>query len=336
MAFASGAPVVPYVGPLPGGGRDGASAVAFGGRLVSSAEPSGVVPFPALAGAAPIGLAGPDRATLAVLHGPNPLAPLHPQGGRFDPPTAVPGSAITVAPVALAAATEPDGTPLEPPISGTTLAGAEGTLTIGPAGFRARFDAPPGSRVYVAGSDPSVVASIAVVPASGRLEVPLVPPPVQTEGRHRFSAAVITPAGHGYLAAWEADVVDGPPALEATATTALGPGDVLVSGRTAPYASITVAGEPTAVDARGRFEARIALPPWPTEVEVSAVDPFGNTASRSLSGVGWFDYRGLPWLAIAVGLLALAALGLFLRVPRSPVRPRAADDDAVLEELEPD
>ena len=336
MAFTSGGPVAPYVGPLPGGGRDGAAAIAFGGRLVTSHRGSGVLPFPALPGAQPIGLAGADLATLAVLHGPSPLAPQHPRGGRLDPPAAVPGSAIAVAPVPLAEQAEPDGTPLEPATTGTLPAGEEGVVAIGPGGFRVQLEAPPGSRVYVAGSDPSVVASIAAVPDSGRLDVPLVPPPVRAEGRHRFSVALTTPAGHGYLATWEAEVLDGPPPLEAVPTTPLGSGEVLVSGRTAPYASITVDGEAATVDAEGRFEARVPMPPWPTEAVVSAVDPFGNAASRTVSGVGWFDYRGLPWLGIAVAALGFAAVRLFLRVPATRERPRDPDDDAVLEEIEPE
>ncbi len=335
-AFAAGSPVAPYVGPLPGGGPDGAAAIAFGGRLVGSHEGSGILPFPALPAAQPIGLAGVDLATLAVLHGPSPIAPLQPQGGRLDPPAAVPGSAITVAPMVLAEQAEPDGTPLEPATTGTLPTGEEGIVAIGRGGFRAAFEAPPGSRVYVAGSDPSVVASIAAVPDSGRLDVPLVPPPVLTEGRHRFSVALTTPAGHGYLATWEADVLDGPPPLESVPTTPFGSGDVLVTGRTAPYVSVTVDGDAAAVDAEGRFEARVPVPPWPTELVVSAVDPFGNTATQTLSGVGWFDYRGLPWLAIAVGALAVTALRLFLRVPATRDRPRHPDDDAVLEEMEPD
>ena len=336
MAFASGAPVVPYVGPLPGGGADDAAAIAFGGRLVTSGDASGVVPFPALAGAQPIGLVGTDRATLAILHGPSPQAALHPQGGRLDVPTAGPGSAITVAPASLGPSVEPDGAPLEPPISGTVVTLEDGTLVIGPRGFRAAFSAPPGSRVYLAGSDPSVVASIRVVPASGQLEVPLVPPPVPTEGPHRFSAAVTTPAGHGYLATWEAEVADAAPALDAALTTPFGSADVVVTGATAPYATVTVDGSVVPVDPDGRFEARIPLPPWPTDVAVSAADPFGNAASRTVSGVGWFDYRGLPWPAIAVGALGVAAVRLFLRVPATVQRPRAPDDDAILEEIDPD
>ena len=77
------------------------------------------------------------------------------------------------------------------------------------------------------------------------------------------------------------------------------------------------------------------MPPWPTDVEVTATDPLGNRAHLMLSAVGVFDYRTLPWVPISVLLVATAAIVLFLRVPRTKPIPRVADD-AILEEMEPD
>lgn len=338
QAFASGGPVRPFVGELPGGTPTGDRAAVFSGQLVTSADlDPGIVPFPLLAGAQPIGLAGDDRQTLAVLHGMRTLPWLGPRGGRLDPPAAVPGSAITVAPLSIATREEPGDGWLDPTVSGTVLRGADGELSIGAAGFRAVIEAPAGSRVYVAASDPSVVASTAVVPPVGPLEVPLVPPTVQMDDpRHRFSVAVTTPSGHSALATWDARVLTGPPELDVSASTPIGSGDVTVDGSTEPYVTVTVAGEPAAVDSRGRFEARVPVPPWPTSIEVSGTDPFGNSTRQTVSAVGWFDYRGLPWGLIAAGILAVAAARLFLRVPRSRERPRVADGDGALEELEPD
>ena len=54
-----------------------------------------------------------------------------------------------------------------------------------------------------------------------------------------------------------------------------------------------------------------------------------------ISGVGIFDYRGLPWVPIAVLLVGVAGIVLFLRVPHPASVPRPADD-AVLEEVDPD
>ncbi len=338
QAFASGGPVRPYVGELPGGTPTGDRAAVFSGQLVTSAElDPGIVPFPLLAGAQPLGLAGADRQTLAVLHGMRTLPWLGPLGGRLDPPATVPGSAITVAPLPLATREEAGDGRLEPTVSGTVVHGVDGELAIGAAGFRAVIEAPAGSRVYVAASDPSVVASTAVVPADGRLEVPLVPPAVPMDDpRHRFSVAVTTPAGHSALATWDAQVITEPPELDVTVTTPIGSGDVTVRGSTEPYVTLTVAGQPVTVDSTGRFETRVPVPPWPTSIEVAGIDPFGNSTEQAVSAVGWFDYRGLPWGLIAAGILGVAAGRLFLRVPRSRERPRVADGDGALEELEPD
>ena len=53
------------------------------------------------------------------------------------------------------------------------------------------------------------------------------------------------------------------------------------------------------------------------------------------TGVGLFDYRGLPWTAIALVLLAALAVALVLRVPKARVAPRPVSDDGALEELDP-
>ena len=108
-----------------------------------------------------------------------------------------------------------------------------------------------------------------------------------------------------------------------------------MTGHTMPYATVAVAGGQVEVGADGRFSARVAAPPWPTNIEVVATDPFGQAATASVSGVGFFDYRGLPWVPIAVVLVAIAGIVLFLRVPRPVAVPRPADD-AVLEEMDPD
>jgi hypothetical protein len=147
---------------------------------------------------------------------------------------------------------------------------------------------------------------------------------------------VTTPAGHGYRATWDVRVLAEPPELTASVTTPPGSPEVELRGRTVSYASVTVAGRGVAVDDTGRFGATVPLPPWPTDVVVTAVDPAGNEARLSVSGVGWLDYRGLPWVPIVAVLVAVAAAVLFLRVPRPGSSPRRADDDGVLEEMEPD
>jgi hypothetical protein len=175
------------------------------------------------------------------------------------------------------------------------------------------------------------------VPDQGRLLVSMPPPATTTPNpRYRASLTVVTPAGHGYLASWEARSLTDPPPLTARAETPIGSLAVEIRGITAPYAAVTVDGRATSVDASGAFSTSVELPPWPTEVEVVAVDPLGNEAAVAVSGIGLVDYRGLPWIPIALLLLGGAALVLYLRVPRPAAVPRRADDDAALEELDPD
>jgi hypothetical protein len=153
--------------------------------------------------------------------------------------------------------------------------------------------------------------------------------------RYRASLGVTTPAGHSYLASWDVRVLDAP-SLEVRVVTPLGSGDVEVSGRSAPFASVTVDGSAAPLDADGRFVVYRSVPPWPTELAVIATDPLGGTTSTTVSAVGWFDYRTLPWIWIVAIGVALAGTVLYIRVPRTRPMPRRADDDAGFEELEPD
>jgi len=130
----------------------------------------------------------------------------------------------------------------------------------------------------------------------------------------RFPATMtdVTPAGHAYTSSWTLRLVDGPPEIRATAETTLGSTRVVIAGRAPAYAAVEVAGKAVAVDEEGRFSTRVDLPPWPTAVTVSARDPIGHEASLIVSGIGIFDYRGLPWLPIALGFLAGVAVGLIV------------------------
>lgn len=341
-AFASG-PVGPFVGPIPGGDADGRPAIVYSGRLLSSIEqPETVVPVPeqamaALPGAQPIGLVGSDAASIALFHAAGAPALPDSSGGRLDAPIAHPDAAVTVAPVELTLTPEAEAGVLEPPISGAIDLDGVPTIAVGVSGFTASIDAPPGSRVYVAGSDPSVATAVFAVPDDGTLVVPLPPPSVATpEPRYRAMLAVATPAGHGYLASWDVRVLTQPPPLTASTSTPFGSGSVDLRGASDPFATVTVDGRPVTVTLDGTFTARVDAPPWPTEIVVRSVDPLGNEARTVVTGVGWFDYRQLPWIPIAAILLAGVAVVFYLRVPRTGPQPRRADDDATLEELEPD
>jgi len=341
-AFGSG-PVSPYVGPIPRGGADGRPAIVYSGRLLSSTEqPETVVPVPeqamaALAGAQPIGLVGRDAASIALFHAAGGSSLPDPSGGRLDPPVAHTGAVISVAPLSLTLEPEDDGGVLAPPIRDAVALDGRRTIAVGTGGFTAIVEAPPGSRVYVAGTDPSVASAVFAVPDGGSLVVPMPPPSVATpEPRYRATLAVSTPAGHGYLATWDVRVLTEPPPLRVSASTPFGSGSVEVNGASAPFTMVTVDGRPVSVASDGTFAARAEAPPWPTELVVRSVDPLGNEARATVSAVGWLDYRQLPWLPIAGVLLAAVAVVSYLRVPRADPVPRRADDDATLEELEPD
>jgi len=343
-ALASG-PLRPFEGVIPGGDGEGGSAIVYGGRLLSNVErvdqrvPIVAEPIASLAGAYPIGVVGRGHASIALLRPADPGSVMlpDPSGGRLDPPVAHPASVLSVAPLGLVLEPELDGGLLEPPTDGAVPLDGRGEIAVDAGGFMVRLTAPPGSRVHVAGGDPSVAVAVLAVPEDGSLVVPMPPPAVSTpDPRYRATLVVSTPAGRGYVATWEVRVLAEPPPLRTEVRTAFGSGDVEVTGETLPLASVTINGQPVSVDAAGRFTALVPAPPFPTEIAVVAVDPVGNRATRAVVAIGWFDYRQLPWIPIALTLVGATALFLSLRVPRTRPEPRRADDDAILEELDPD
>ncbi|MGI8999774.1 MAG: hypothetical protein ACR2GO_08725 [Candidatus Limnocylindria bacterium] len=333
-------PLASFSGPLPGGGIDGEHTIIHAGRLIPSpidADRSGTSVVATLAGAEPVGLLGVGRELMVLHHGsvggPAPGA----GGGALVVPTLQDQGWTSIAPFELTRIPEPGDGTLDPPLRGAVRRDDRDGIAVGRGGFRAEVMAPPGSRVVVADSDPSVFRAPIVVPESGSTDVPFVPPIVGIENpRYQASLRVLTPAGHAFLARWDILVLTKPPPLELTISTSFGSVSVEVRGETASYASVRVDGLEVDVGSDGEFVANVALPPWPTNVEVEVSDAFGNIGGRTVSGIGYFDYRGLPWLPISATLVALAGVVLFFRVPRSIALPRRPDDDAALEELEPD
>ncbi len=339
-AALAGAAVAPFSGPLPGGGVEGEPSLIHAGRLIPStadAGSSGTSLMATLAGAEPIGLLG-DGDLIAIQHGMvGRLAP-RPDGGALVVPTLMDGAWTSITPLAVTLQPEAEDGDLAPPLRGAVRVDAREGIAVGRGGFRAEVTAPPGSRVVVADFDPSVIRAAIIVPASGMVDAPFVPPPVTTANpRFRATLLVLTPAGHAYLASWDVRVRTEPPPVELMVSTPFGSSAVEVEGRTTPYAKVRVDGMPVELNAGGRFATTVELPPWPTEILVEVGDGLGNATRRSVTGVGVFDYRGLPWVPITVALAALVGAVLFLRVPRSsPLARRDEDDDAILEELEPD
>jgi hypothetical protein len=336
--------MAPYIGPLPGGGVDGGPAVIYAGRLLPPAvqadAPSSVVAadrLAALPASEPIGLVGPDRGWMALLHGPSASGPIDPAGGRLDAPVLRPASGVSIAPIALVGEPERDDGLLDPPLVDAVPIGDGGAIAIGPDGFAAEITAPAGSRVYFMGRDPSVTGAIHVVPEAGRLRLAIDAPGNATPSpRFGLIVTVVTPAGRGYVASWDVRVLAGAPPLEARTVTVFGSASVRVSGQTALETVVSVDGTRVSVDAAGSFATEVDLPPWPTEIRVVATDLVGNETSVTVVGTGLVDYRTLPWIPMVAILVALAALVLFLRVPRVAPEPRREDDDASLEELEAD
>ncbi|MDQ3691958.1 MAG: hypothetical protein M3406_18370 [Chloroflexota bacterium] len=338
-AALSGLPLVPFTGLIPGGGANGEPAVIHAGRLIPSlvdGDRSGTAIIATLAGAHPVGLAG-DRDLLVLHHGgvgpPVPDA----DGGSFSTPTPLDQAWTSIAPFELTRQPEPDDGALEPSLRGAIRLDARDGIAVGRSGFTAEVRAPPGSRVAVATLDPSVIRTPVVVPASGRIDAAFAPPTVVTgDARYQATLLVTTPAGHAHVTRFDIRLRAEPPPVDLSVETPFGSRGVQVSGRTAPHATVRVEGTPVVVNASGRFATSVDLPPWPTEILVAVDDGLGNAAQRSVTGVGWFDYRGLPWVPITATLVAIAGVVLFLRVPRPSPTARRADDDAVLEEMEAD
>jgi hypothetical protein len=338
-AALSAGPMPAYVGPLPGGGPNGQAAIIHSGRLIPSAgDPgrAGTALMATLAGAQPIGLVG-DRDQLAILHAPVGPGGFGASGGPLTVPAVLPLAWTTIAPFELSRQPESDDGRFEPSVAGALPVDARSGIAVGAAGFRVEILAPAGSRVIAADVDPSVGGTPIVIPRVGRREVVMRAPPGFTpDARYRATLVVSTPAGHAYIAAWDVQLRTGPPPLTVRTSTPIGSLDVQVAGVTRRDASVRIAGEPVTVDADGRFATAVAVPPWPTQIAVEVDDGLGNVRSSAVTAVGIFDYRGLPWVPIVVVLVALAAAALFLRVPRVSPLPRRAEDDARLEELEPD
>jgi hypothetical protein len=331
-AALSGAPISAYVGSLPGGLADGRTAAIVAGRLVPSPFYVGpAVPVGALAGAWPVGLVGSDRAWLAILHGAIP--PIDPAGGLLESPAIEPGSGVAIAPLRQLASPEGEGGSYAPQTSGGVRL-ENGALGVTSDGIVAAVHAPPGSRVYVSGSETDDAIVPRVVEASGDLDVAVPPIGAADDEAAAVTLTVSTPGGHAYVSSWDLQLVAEAPRLGAQTETPIGSTRVTIAGRTAPYAQVEVAGAPVDVAADGRFTASVHLPPWPTEVVVTAADPFGHETRLVVSGVGLFDYRALPWVPIAIVLLGGIAV-TFVARPRRRSAARAFGDDGALEELDP-
>ncbi len=322
VAMLADGPAPAYVGPVPGG-RNGGSVVALAGSL---AVDGNLVPSLPMAGVRPVGFLGPDAAWVALWHGdwlgPSPS----PESSALRDPIAPAGSGVSIVPAEAIMSPQAGDGILEPPVSEAAIDGDQ--LLVTSDGFVASVAAPPGSRVYVT-DDLGLERWVDIVPATGELDVRVNVPANPGPGGPRVELAVATPAGHGYAAAWSLQVLDEVPELSARSTTPIGSARVTISGTTAPGAIVSVAGREVTVGVDGQFRSELDLPPWPTTVEVVSTDQLGHATELTVVGVGWYDYRGLPWIAIAAMVVAIG--GGLLAVRGARVQPEDAhDDDAVI------
>jgi hypothetical protein len=100
-----------------------------------------------------------------------------------------------------------------------------------------------------------------------------------------------------------------------------------IKGHTEPGARLRLArGSFVEVARDGSFELEAALAPWPQDLTIEALDARGNRTTLAVSVVGGVDYRQLPWQALViVGVLLAAAITSF-GVPLRRRSPGVASD----------
>lgn len=322
----------PYVGPLPGGLPDGRAAFISRGRLIAGGGET--IPIGALPGVSPVGAFGERLAWTALTSEPSLDVTLH--GGPLASGSPA-GATVTVVPTASFLIPEVDEESYTPTVRDAVIVGQSGSrqtlLTAGSISLD--VNAPRGSLLILTNGedDPRQDDVIRSGPAALRLS----PPSALRDrsGGYAGRLSVITPAGHAYQSVFQVQVLrDPPPVLASTPFVSFGL-DVSLSGRTSPGSEVFVDGRPVAVADDGTFEAAVGAGIVPREVAIRAVDVVGNTSTQTVSVVAPIDYRRLPWVPIVAGLTLVAAVILFLRVPRpSGVRHRVSTDQGTFEEIE--
>ncbi len=114
-----------------------------------------------------------------------------------------------------------------------------------------------------------------------------------------------------------------------------------LAGTAEPGARIRLGTGPfVPVGSDGRFAFETPLAPWPQDLEFEAVDAAGNPSWRTISAVGGFDYRQLPFQALVIVAVLLGAaattFGLPAFVRRRSGTPVGATDPSPAEPWQPD
>jgi hypothetical protein len=334
----------PYIGPIPGGLPDGEPAAVFQGRTITRV-PTGSQPprigqgeIASMPGMTPIGFFGPG-AGWGALAMPEALArPAYLDNARdggelAEQPRSRPIVRLVVVESSALLSTEADLGRLRPSLDGAVRTGQPGVVetVLARGEFTASLTAPPVTRGLL--SIYGGLSGFAVGP--GPTSVVVRPLPGRGEDRMRVAILLVTGSGHGYHLAWDIRVVTQPPSLGASAPFAPLSFDVPVTGRTDPGAAVRIDGAAVQAGADGSFATTVPAGVVPRDVVLEATDPVGNRASRTLSVVGFVDYRRLPWIPIVAVLTIAGGAVLFLRAPRPTRAPaRALGDDATLEEID--
>ena len=333
----------PYTGPLHGVELDGRDAYASNGMLIQSGGPDGYEarPMASLIGTVPIGVAGAGDSWVVLsdtFGGPAGTAYLQWGGMGFGL------GRVSITPVA--ELLRPDD---EVPVASFALQNAveltrdEGvaSLLADGDGFEVAVSAATGSRVLLAYDHRLEQLEV----ADGPLTVEISPRPRRQQNDEKkkrkneeFEAMIVVvgPDGRGVTQEWAGTFVREPPTVSLTAETDAGALSATLAGQASPGSSVTADGQAIETDGRGRFEASIDAPIWPSRVSVVVRDPLGNEATEVIEVVGVVDYRGLPWAGMMVVATIIVGGVLYVRTPKRRETRVIGDGDGHLEELDLD
>lgn len=331
----------PYTGPLYGVELDGREAYAANGMLIQSGGQDGynARPMASLIGTAPIGVAGAGNSWVVLsdtFGGPAGSAYLQWGGMGFGL------GKVSITPVAELLRSD-----TEVPVASFALQDAiELTRDDGVAslladrdGFEVAVSAASGSRVLLAYDQRLEQFEV----GDGPLAVEISPRPRRQQDdeekkNEEFEAMIVVvgPDGRGVTQEWAGTFVREPPTISLTAETDAGALSATLAGHASPGSMVTANGRGIETDARGRFEASIDAPIWPSRVGVTVRDPLGNEATEVIEVVGVVDYRGLPWAGIMVVVTIIVGGVLYVRTPKRRETRVLADGDGRLEELDLD
>jgi hypothetical protein len=318
----------PWSGPLPGGLPDGRAAFIVNGTLFSlddAGQPL-MEPVGAFAGANPIGLAGSDGDFMVMS---DQWFGAARDGGLG---TQAPSRLWVVPAAAVLHPADADRPMIGRPAGTVPL--PFGRVGMRSDGFDVEVSAPPesrvllaiGSRVRLDGSLPGGVSTLRVAPDR------------VAAGNQRFSANLLitTPLGLVAGATWNAEILREPPTMTVSAATDTFTFGATLVGSVSRGATVTVDGTPVEIMLDGTFRMNLEAGPWPRDVRVVAVDAVGNEAVASLSVIGLWDYRWVPWPVLVILATSLAGIGLYVFAPRFR-RPVEATTGEVgnLEDLDP-